>query len=350
MTLRLAPFLLLLLAAPACTTFEATPTSRPCRLLDDARLLGTEDLTVDPDTGLAYLSADDRTQPPRRQSPGGIFAYDVQQGTLRRLALRPELPFHPHGIGLYTGGDGTRRLFVVNHRARGDDRVEIFILHDDHLAHAASLADARLLHSPNDVVPVGPQQFYVTNYRGARSGLGRLLEQVFRRKLSYLLYYDGTALQKVDDGLGYVNGVNATPDGGTIIATTTFGEEVIVYDRHADGSLARRQVIDAGTGADNVEIAPDGALWIGAHPDLTAFARYALRQVGSPLGVLGRGRAPAQVLRLPYDAAARRYAESPEVIYESDGDPLSGSSVAAPAAGTLLIGSVFETVLVCDWP
>ena len=40
--------------------------------------------------------------------------------------------------------------------------IEIFLLQDDQLVHQKTVSDPALV-SPNDLVAVGPEQFYVTN-------------------------------------------------------------------------------------------------------------------------------------------------------------------------------------------
>ena len=69
--------------------------------------------------------------------------------------------------------------------------------------------------SPNDLVAVGPRQFYVTNY-AKYHGHGSIMAKVEMYGLIHLAtvaYYDGKASTIVVEGLILANGVNKSPDG-----------------------------------------------------------------------------------------------------------------------------------------
>ncbi len=80
----------------------------------------------------------------------------------------------------------------------------------------------------------------------------------------------------------------------------------------------------------DIEVDPDGNLWIGAHPKLITFGRYA----SDPYEM-----APAQVLKVSPGAGD---ASGVEEVYLDEGKALSGSSVAAPYKDRFLLGSVFD--------
>jgi arylesterase / paraoxonase len=244
--------------------------------------------------------------------------------------------FHPHGIGLWTGSDGERRLFVVNHPTRAPHTVEIFRYEEERLTHLETIPADPELSSPNDLVAVGPRSFYVTNNYGARSAPGRLVEGLFRRPKSYVLYYDGSRYRKVAERLRFANGVNLSRDGHTLYVSTTLGGEVLLYRRESDGNLTWERTIEVNTGADNLEVAENGDLWIGAHPRMSTFLQYAMKL---------RKRSPSQVLVIPRHAA--EYGP-PQEVFRDDGGLLSASSVAAVYKHRLLIGSVFEGFLLCE--
>lgn len=66
------------------------------------------------------------------------------------------------------------------------------------------------MHSPNDIPPVGPAAFYVTNDYGNSTVLGRMAEEYLQLARSYVLYYDDQNFRKVAEALAYANGVNMT--------------------------------------------------------------------------------------------------------------------------------------------
>jgi arylesterase / paraoxonase len=300
---------------------------------------GAEDITIDQASGMAFVSSQDRRGKP--PPPGAIYGFDLAAGDPRPRDLTSHLglsfAFHPHGIGLWTGSDGERRLFVVNHRSEDEHTIEIFRYAQQRLIHVETIpGDADLLHSPNDLVPVGPRSFYVTNFRGARSGVGRAMEGIFRLRKSYVVYYDGSGYRKVAERLRYANGVNLSHDGRTVYVTTTLGGEVLLYRREANGDLTLERTIEVNTGADNLEVDEHGNLWIGAHPRAFTFVLYALEL---------RERSPSQVIFIPYNAG--EYGP-PQEVFRDDGRLLSASSVAAVYQDRLLIGSVFAGFLECD--
>ncbi len=303
-------------------------------------VLSSEDITIHPHTGMAFISSADRRARWDRQKSvrqGAIYGFDLQSKNPQLVNLTADFAkeFNPHGIGLWIGGDGNCSLFVVNHRSDGHF-VEIFDYRDNHLVHRESVAGA-LMHSPNDVIPVGRRTFYVTNDHGNRSAFGRLAEEYLQMARSYVLYYDGKSFRKVAQRLAYANGINISHDGKLLYVAETVGHKVHLYDRHKEsGTLARWFSIELDTGPDNIEIDKNGNLWIGCHPKLLTFVKYSKDP----------GRlSPSQVLKLSVKQADDYKVKE---VYLNDGRPLSGSSVAAVFKGTLLIGSVFDNrVLIC---
>ena len=82
---------------------------------------GPEDITIHPETGIAYISATDRHAVIQgKPANGAIYAYDLNSLTpeLIRLTVNAGADFHPHGISLYVGEKGRDSLFVVNPRGR----------------------------------------------------------------------------------------------------------------------------------------------------------------------------------------------------------------------------------------
>ena len=308
----------------------------PCRVVGG--VLGSEDITIDQQTGMAFISSCDfRAMVKGDKAPrGAIYGYDLNAANpvLTELTKDFQGEFNPHGIGLYRGPDGIR-LFAVNHRSDGHF-VEVFDYQGSRLVHRQSIRD-ELMRSPNDVCPIDGERFYVSNDHGWPSGIGRTLEDFLRLPLSGVLYYDGRKFIQVADGLRYANGVAISPDRKQLYVGETVGRRLRVYKRSEDGRLDDGYIVDVDTGVDNIELDDKGDLWIGAHPKLLTYARYA----GDPAR-----KAPCQILRvslLPNEGF---------VIVEehvTDGSDLSGASVGAVYKDLLLIGSVLDDkFLVCQ--
>ena len=306
---------------------------------------GSEDITIHPDGGFAYISSDDRRAViSGNPSPGAIFRYELNTASATPVNLTPDadLQFRPHGISLFVGADGRETLFVVNHPGEslfgapdGGERgplhtIEVFDVQGNTLAHRQTYADAALI-SPNDVVGVDHDRFYVTNDHGSGPGALRQLEDYLRLPWANVVYFDGNSFAEVADGLSYANGINLSPDGSHLYVAEVSRNRIQVYQRDpASGSLALQQSIDVGFGADNIEIDPvTGDLWIGGHPRLLTFVRHA-----ADADVLS----PSQVMRVRPGTSG--YTVSTELV--DTGELISGASVGAWHSGRLLIGSVFE--------
>jgi arylesterase/paraoxonase len=293
---------------------------------------GAEDITIHPRTGLAYISvADRRSLLAGGKSRGAIYAYDLEAESpqLQNLTPTADEDFHPHGISLYAGEDGRDVLYVINH-AGGRQTIEIYDLVGGALSHRGTLSDA-LLVSPNDLVAVGRDRLYVTNDHANRTGIARQLEDYLQRSIATVVYYDGERFVEAASGIRYPNGVNVSDDGGTLFVASTTGGSVFVFGIDAESrGLERRGTIEIGTGVDNIEIDPEGNLWIGAHPKLLTFVRHT--------GDASR-HAPSQVIRV-----GNPDSEAPlvEEVLLSLGEDLSGSSVATVRGDRLLVGSVMD--------
>jgi arylesterase/paraoxonase len=305
-----------------------------------AGVLSSEDITIHPPTGMAFISSDDRRahwSAKRQSRQGAIFGMDLNSAESRLVNLTSDFPhqLNPHGIGWWEAPNGDLSLLVVNHREDGHF-VEIFDYRESKLVHRQSVS-GDLMHSPNDVIPVGPNAFYVTNDHGNSTELGRMAEEYLQLARSYVLFYDGKTFRKVAEKLAYANGINTSPDGRTIYVAATVGQKIYVYARELNtGSLTPRGTIEAGTGIDNIEIDRSGDLWIGCHPKLLTFVKYS-----KDPGALS----PSQVIKVVQKAPEQYDVKE---IYLNDGRPLSGSSVAAVLGDKLLIGSVFdERFLLC---
>ena len=301
---------------------------------------GPEDITIHPETGIAYISASDwRAVFQGKPAKGALYAYDLKSPTpeLVRLSLNAGDDFHPHGISLYVGHGGPDTLFVVNHED-SRHRIEIYDLRDGQLIHRKSIADPMLI-SPNDIVAVGPDKFYVSNDHRYTTGMMQVFEDYLRLKLSNVVYYDGTRFLEVAAGIGYANGINVSGDGKTLYLCAVTESALHIYNRDiASGKLKLRKKLDLGTGVDNIEIDSSGGLWIGAHPQLLKFVQHA--QDPSKLS-------PSQVLHLIPQADGGYDINE---IYLNRGEEISASSVAAVYKNRMLIGAVFDPkFLDCKW-
>ena len=295
-------------------------------------VVGPEDITVHAATGIAYISASDRRAVIRGQpANGAIYAYDLTVKTPELVNLTPDAgaDFAPHGISLHSAENGRQTLFVVNH-ASAKHRIEVYDLQAGRLSHRNTISDPALV-SPNDIVGVGPDQFYVSNDHRYASGLMKAVEEFLQLRLSNVLYYDGSKFAEAAAGIGYANGINISADGRTLYLCAVTELAVHVYQRDiASGKLTHEKKIDLGTGVDNIERDPAGGLWIGAHPQLLRFLQHAQ----DPNKI-----SPSQVLHLIPKADGDYDIRE---VYLNGGEEISASSVATIYGRRMLVGAVFD--------
>jgi arylesterase/paraoxonase len=309
------------------------------RVVDDCRAVtiapGTEDVTIEPDFKAAFISADDRRATfAGRPVQGGIYGINIEAPDLVvKVSVDAPADFHPHGISIWRGADGSRRLFAINHAADGE-KVEIFDLGEDGmLTHLETISFPEMT-SPNDLVAVGPRAFYVTNDRGYKTGLMSTLEAYLALPFASLAYFDGEKGSYAARGLVYANGVNQSPDGKTIYVAELLKRRIAVFERNAEtGALARKRSFSVMTNPDNIEVAKDGGLWVAGHPKIFEFLKH-VKDPSHP--------APSHVIRVN-----ARTGENKEFFYDGEGG-LNASSVGAMWDRTLIVGSVFDDkVMVC---
>ena len=319
-----------LINAGVFKTIEAI-NAQQCHVIDG--IVGAEDMTFIPGTNMAFVSAYDRRierADPTAKISGGIYLYDLDAQDL--IKVSPEVnDFKPHGISLYQGEQGEIRLFVVDH-ANQQHQVQIFEYKNQSLTLLRTILAPEMI-SPNDIVAVGPEQFYVSNDHGFVTGIMRTLEDYLMLPLSNVLYFDGEQTQEVASGLAYANGMNVDASGTRIYVAGVTSLSLYVYERDLkSNALTLIEKINTGTGVDNIELDEKGDLWIGAHPQLLKFVAHSKQS---------ENRSASQVIKIK----ASDGSFDMETVYQNNGDPISGSSVAAVKGQRMLIGSVFDPIM-----
>jgi len=290
---------------------------------------GPEDIQIDHQTGLAYIAATDRRDLDNGRRVG-VYVLNLNTPDKPARQLEGEFPkgFAPHGIHLWRGKNGERRLFVVNHPHNGHS-VEIFSLgENDYLTHLDTIT-SELFTNPNDIVGVGPEQFYVTNMQTAASGALLTLELYLGLPVTNVMHYDGKQVSLAAGGLITANGVNISDDGKKLYVAEAVARRVNIFDRDPNtGVLSKRREIPVNTSPDNIDVAQDGALFVGSHPDILAFVKHSK----DPTAI-----SPSHVIKV--DPVSGDY----ETVFMSIKGEIDGSSVGPYWQGNLLVGGVFES-------
>ncbi|KAH9941020.1 hypothetical protein B0H21DRAFT_824600 [Amylocystis lapponica] len=345
----------------------------------DAQLQGCEDMVLDERSGLLYLSCSDPSHTthwlPYWQlfnadavhSDSYIARYDPATARVTRLEIAgyPRDPARPfafafHGIDVVRSAADPAELFVyaVNHRAppRGaaragagaDSCVEIFRMRAgaDVLTHVATVADAAVVVTPNDVVgaPDG-RAFWVMNDHATRTNtLYRALELYLRLPVTFVGYCEvgvgcKVAAGGVLSGNGIARGVGG--DADTFLVSSSVGGKVLSFERQADNTLNATGETVIGIALDNVSVDSEGAAWVAAFPkalalqdrakDVSVLAPSAAFRVSS---VHGAGAASGRTLQV-------------EKMFEDDGALVTASTVSVHDVrrGLLYLHSAYSTHL-----
>lgn len=294
-----------------------------------------EDIQIDRNRSIVYLSSLDRRALVEGENiEGTILQLDLTANPLRAIPALVAAPpaFRPHGMSLYRMGDGKQRLFVISHPPNVAHTIEIFEQQPNgQFLHLGTVRDPLLL-SPNAIVAVGPNQFYIANDKGATNILQRIREFVFRSGLSTVVYYDGETMRVVANGLKSAVGMGLSPDGLKIHVAETLGKRITNYARDpVSGALRFLNHVPLEGSPDNVNVDSDGTLWIAIHAKLLDLVRH----FGDP------GHAsPTTILRHSEGIS--------QAVLVNDGKDISAGSVGAVFDSRLYVGSITEPkILVC---
>lgn len=296
-------------------------------------VVGVEDLTIDPETKLAYLSGYDRRAVFAGQNPAGsIWVLDLNTPDAAPVDASAGLVatgFQPHGISLYRAPDGKKTLFAINH-ANKRHTIEVFDVNGPTLTHRGTVSGPELV-SPNDIVGVGSDSFYVTNDHANAAGFMRTLEDYLRLRMTTVQFYDGAKFSTALSGIGGANGINVSVDGKSLYLSAASERMVHVYDRDPGTNVLTERATVAVPGfADNIELLADGNLLLGLHSKILEL----LAHVGD-----ASKPSPSHIMRLVNNGQG---GFTPETVYYNLGDEISGASVGASIDNRVLIGAIFD--------
>ena len=199
-------------------------------------LEGPEDIII-LDDGKAFISSDPRRkalseslslysyeEKDTNSNQGSIFYYDINNQELNNLTAHLDFEFHPHGISIYKSIDEKIYLNAVSHTSKGHFVIS-FILNGDRLILREEISDP-LLVSPNDLVMINEDQFYITNDHCSKDMKGKLIEDYLQLSRSNVLFYDGSRFNSCQNKLKYANGINISRDGKILYVAETVGKKL----------------------------------------------------------------------------------------------------------------------------
>ncbi len=294
---------------------------------------GTEDIVLDTLNGQQRLLVSCSQRRKDLPAFGEIVAVnlnDNSKDTLSRTGEPAGLTFHPHGIDLVKGIDGSSLLFVVNHEDTPEGKKNSVLLYEvkgKTLVFKKQQTDA-IIVSPNDVAGIADGGFYVTNdSKRSKMNFGWLMEKLFKVRTSTVVFCnaDGNCIKANDKKLAYANGILILND--LIYVATTQRKTLAEYRRQADGTLQYNRNVVKLNGLDNIsQVNPDHVV-IAAHPKAGKFLKHAGNAEKLSPGIV-------YLIKLENG----KYDE----LFRTDGSKISGNSVAVVYGNSFFIGQVFE--------
>lgn len=325
-----------------CEALSATSNSGP-------GLVGVEDIVIDHERAVAYLSATDRRDPANPRGAIYLLPLYLDDGPIHLTDLTQGEPvdFHPHGIDLHISPDGTRRLFVVSHdkgrREDGGAHILTYRLGETgYLELEESVADDAVMPHPNDVAALGPREFFATNDMSAPSKTFReMFDIALHLKTGHLVHSKDGVVKIADIGrFAMPNGVTYDAASNALYVSETMNKKIHAYRVTETGGLIPLDRATSPSFGDNMSIADNGDLYLAGHLSMLSF----LGHMNDP-----RKTSPSDILRFDASDRGDALAGRPERIMITDGRAqfgakggLSGISTAAAHRDILLIGSVFE--------
>ncbi|ELU08791.1 hypothetical protein CAPTEDRAFT_193248 [Capitella teleta] len=306
---------------------------------------GAEDIAVLPN-GLAFFSSGLHDYPVGHFKQSAIvgkiytFNFNHSHETPKELKIEGVMSINPHGLSLWQNEEGEVFLFVVNHHPNGADSVDKFLLDakTHSLLHKMSVSseDHSHIEAINDLVVVGENRFYYTNYLSKQLPEG--IQTFGRVAWGSIGYFDGQKTSLVHENLLLPNGINISPDLKYIYVSHLGRMEILVFDRFSDGSLALKNNIQIGTMADNLDVdRATGSIWTGAHSNVFGIIRYSEDPT--------RHKSASQVLKINMkDGDMVNMTE----VFADDGEYISGTSSAVHFKNKILVGTVFTNLMYCE--
>lgn len=303
-------------------------------------ITGPEDIQLDKQRGIAYISAYDRRAANEGvRVRGEIYLIDLKQADPVPVLLPTDIitEFQPHGISLFRVDSLTNSLLVINHRSDELHTVERFMHHPgEEFIHRETFTGDELI-SPNDITAIDERSFYFTNDGRSRKKFVLSRDTFLFRSTGSIGYYNGENFQIVKKNLYFPNGIAFDSATIKLYVTETISGLLKVY-RIEEGKKNITKIFeqDIGTGVDNINTDREGNLWIARHPNLPALSRHMAESANT---------SPSQILKLEQAGKSFRV----NLVFSDDGNQVSGASAAIFYKNRLLIGAAFDdNLLLCE--
>ncbi|RGB29413.1 hypothetical protein C1646_322505 [Rhizophagus diaphanus] len=316
-----------------------------CRVIEGIETC--EDIVIHHRTGHAFMACGDKTirsqvfYPPInlitdttqliRDTP---YIYDINNDKLIPLELKnfpPEEDFLLCGLGIYEDEKNEPNklyVFFTNHKKTGSV-IEIFehILNTNELVHLSTVKND-LIITPNDVVPVSKDEFYVTNDHGHKTGFWREFGDFTRRPWGNVVFHSSitNTTEIVADSIRYPNGITSNWDNSKIYVGTSTGGELLIYDRKSNNKLHLSESLFTGLSIDNISVDEQtGEIYCAATQKPLAALAYMRDRTGTA------PPQPAAIIKVSNNTAEDKFygiKYSQKIIFEDNGSILPSVSIA----------------------
>lgn len=306
---------------------------------------GPEDLAIDRETGLLYVSSHERRI---NDQEGKIYFLDLNSSILEPKLLEVEYPknFRPHGISLLNQ-NGKYRLYVISHiTLYKEHSIEVFERTEKPSVkskvgkwkHVQTLQDP-LITSPNDLSVASENEIFVSNDHGPGGFLKYLFQDLFGISRAEIAYFDGKTWSSLGNPLFYGNGILYVkrPDGKEYLYRAGFGlGAVLKFDiTRVEGKivLGEPKSIVLESGPDNLELDEKGNIFTVTHPSVMKFLKHASN---------AESHSPTKIFTISPDDSIRE-------IFSNSGELISAGSTALTYKERVYIAQVFnDFILQCQ--
>lgn len=257
-------------------------------------------------------------------------------GKMTRLSGAPK-DFHPRGIGIFRSPDGSGIfLMAVNRHNTGRFSIDSFEVTNPKTSPALmaqGTVGGGLLTDPQDVAPLGPGTFYVSN-GSAKERLVRWLASWGVMPGSNILYFNGMTFRAVVEGVYGARGLAMTPDGAHVLVAGLTTRSLTALRRDIfTGNLTEAGSLTLPAAPDKISLDGAGEAWVAGHANLLHWRKFAADT---------HARAPSQIFRVSLSGGVPQEATQ---VYGDDGKQIAAASVGAASGKRLLIGSSLDSKL-----
>ncbi|KAG0048034.1 hypothetical protein BGZ83_006959 [Gryganskiella cystojenkinii] len=248
-----------------------------------------------------------------------------------------------HGLGIYDRSATDLTIFAINHR-RGGSVVEVleYSIGDKVLQYKETIRHP-LITTPNDIVAMGPREFYVSNDHRHPSGAMREVEELFRRPWANIVYSSPESTFVAFEGVVSANGMTSNPERTKLFVSACQGGAMHVLEPQPDHTLAQLDHVKLDFYNDNPSYDPaSGSVFVTGHVQVLTMVAH-LKELGRKV------EGPSKVIKMsPNPLAGKGDENQPaykvETVLVDDGKLISTGTVAAVdrERGVMLIGTAFS--------